>query len=99
MRALIPTVTDNCGAGEVVVVQSPPAGTVLTGGTTVSDAGGDGRLRQRRELHDQRDGELRPAGHRAGQDRVSGHDGGSFCLPGAEIVISTNNAPDGLLLR
>ena len=90
---LVPTVTDNCGVDGVTLTQSPPAGTVLTGpGTTtvtltVRDACGNTATCPATVTVN------------CGTPAIElvktvypGHDAGEFC-PGAELVISTNNAP------
>ena len=93
LPALVPTVTDNCGTGGVTITQSPPAGTILTGPgstsvtLTVRDACGNTATCPAQVTVN------------CGTPAIDliktvypGHDAGEFC-PGAELVISTNNAP------
>ena len=93
LPALVPSVTDNCGAGGVTVTQSPPAGTVLTGPgvtavtLTAKDACGNARTCSVNVTVT------------CGAPSVElvksvypGHNGGVFC-PGGEILVSTNGAP------
>ncbi|MFO1492028.1 MAG: SdrD B-like domain-containing protein [Kiritimatiellia bacterium] len=93
LPALVPTVSDNCGAGGVVVVQSPPAGTVLTGpGTTVVTLTATDACGNAASCTTSVTVNCGTPAIELVKTVYPGHDGGSFC-PGAEIVISTNNAP------